>query len=60
MPDSVGCHFNSLSSYFSPPSGALGADVWRRDPFAAWHTEVLMLAANYGSRNPGPADSTRS
>lgn len=26
----------------------LGADVWRRDPFAAWHTKVLTLAANSG------------
>lgn len=60
MPDRGGCHFNSLRSYFSPPRGVLGADVWRRDPFAAWHTEALTLAANGGSGNPGPADSTRS
>lgn len=60
MPDHGGCHFNSLCSYFSPASGVLGADVWRRVPFAAWHTEVLTLDANYKGRNPGPADSTQS
>jgi len=60
MPDHGGCHFNSLCSYFSAPRGVLGADVWRRDPFAAWHAEVLTLAANDGSRNPGHVDSTQS